>query len=159
MNNLEKITNDESTKLEYKHNNLVRCIYNFGSQYIDYKFGSIGAGIMGGIVWYINSNHGFLPATTASLKQATYTFLFGGFVMKTCENLSTKIKNKNLAKILSIVIPSVITIGLMYLVHNLKGTPEPLESTIPTMILSPPSFMYWSHRKRSQLKNNNQNKY
>ncbi len=36
-------------------------------------------------------------------------------------------------------------------VHSTRGTPEPLSSTIPTIILSPISFAIWGVRKRKQL--------
>ena len=75
---------------------LVKKIYNFGSKYIDYKVGLIGAGVMGGIVFGINyyDSQEILGSTTAALKQGSYTFFFGGAVMKGCEYLATKINNK-----------------------------------------------------------------
>lgn len=126
-------------------------VYEKSREYIDYKMGGIGAGIMGSIVWGINYSEGVIGATTAALKQGAYTLAAGGFIMKTCENLSVKIKKRSLALSLAIIIPSLISIGATYGVHKIKGTPKPEQSTIPTAILAPPSFAIWAKKKRNKL--------
>ena len=68
--------------------------------------------------------------------------------MKGCENIAVNIPNRILAIILAVVIPSSISISLTWLVHNLKGTPEPLESTLPTVFLIIPATIVWSLMKR-----------
>jgi len=115
--------------------------------------GLVGAGVMGGIVFGINyyETHEIFGSTTAALKQGSYTFLFGGAVMKGCEYLATKINNKTKAIISSVVIPSLISISLTYGMHNLKGTPKPEESTIPTIVMVIPATAFWGYRKRKQL--------
>ena len=56
---------------------------------------------------------------------------------------------KHLIAMLILVLAIVLTYGG----HMLKGTPEPFWSTLPTMILAPLSFGYWSWRvKRRQDK-------
>jgi hypothetical protein len=84
---------------------------------------------------------------TAALKQGSYTFLLGGIFMKGCENLATNIRNRTLAIITSVVIPSALTLVLTYTMHNFKGTPKPLESTIPTVLIIPATAV-WGYRKR-----------
>jgi len=84
------------------------------------------------------------------LKQGGYTFLLGGIFMKGCENLATKIKNRSLAIFASIVIPSALTLILTYTMHNFKGTPKPLESTVPTLLIIPATAV-WGYRKRKQM--------
>jgi hypothetical protein len=32
------------------------------------------------------------------------------------------------------------------LLHSLRGTPEPLRSTVPAMLMAPPSFYVWGRR-------------
>ena len=113
--------------------------------------GILGGIVMGGIVYYINSDYGFYSSSVAAIKQASYTALIGGSMMKLCENVAISFQNKNFAKATSVVIPSIITVGLTYLVHSLKGTPEPFNSTIPTMFLAPPAFAWWGNKKRNQL--------
>jgi hypothetical protein len=126
-------------------------IYEKSKKYIDYKMGGIGAGVMGSIVWGINYSEGTIGATTAALKQGVYTLITGGLIMKTCENLATKIKRKSLAMSAAIIIPSLISIGATYGVHKIKGTPKPEQSTIPVTILAPPSFAIWAKKKRNKL--------
>jgi len=46
------------------------------------------------------------------------------------------------------IIPSAVAIGLTFGLHNLKGTPKPIESTIPTAVFVIPSTAIWGYRKR-----------
>jgi NADH:ubiquinone oxidoreductase subunit 4 (subunit M) len=121
-------------------------------KFIDYKIGIAGAMVMGGIVLGINyfSTHEISGSITAAIKQGTYTFIFGGTLMKACEYLATNVKNREMAIMASIVIPSVFTLFLTYGMHNLKGTPKPIESTIPTLIIIPATAI-WGIRKRKQI--------
>ena len=146
MEDLETITQNESNP------NLLRRISNFGSKFIDYKMGLIGAGVMGSIVFGINyyDTQELLGASTAALKQGGYTFLFGGSIMRGCEYLATKIKKEAVALAAAIIIPSAVSIGLTYGVHSTKGTPKPIESTIPTAAVVIPSTAIWGYRKRKQ---------
>ena len=120
----------------------------FISRFINVKMGFAGAIVMGAIVWLINMSYGWWPASTAALKQAAYTFLFGGILIKMLDTISTRIRNPYLAVITATITVSVITIILVYIVHNLKGTPRPFESTLPTIIMAPPGFLALAIRKR-----------
>jgi len=122
---------------------------DFGANYIDYRTAWMAALILSFVVWMINLSHGALPALPAALKQATYTFFVAGFIVRLCENLATKVTVRSLALALAVVIPSSIAIGLTFALHSLKGTPEPLHSTIPTMLMAPPSFFVWGWRSRT----------
>jgi len=154
MSNLETITQKENKR----NPNLLRKIANFGSKYIDYKMGFLGAGVMASIVFGINyyDTHELLGASTAASKQGSYTFLFGGSIMKGCEYLATKIKKKSVALAAAVIIPSAISIGLTYGIHSTKGTPKPFESTIPTAVLVIPSTAIWGYKKRKQYFNLNE---
>ncbi len=134
----------------------MKNIIGFGSRFIDYKMGLYGAIAMGTIVFVINY-YGILDlqtATTAALKQAVYTFMFGGLIMRGCELLATHIGKKALALAVAVLVPSLISIGLTYGVHSLKGTPKPIESTIPTAILVIPSTAVWGFMKRKEMGKN-----
>jgi hypothetical protein len=127
-------------------------------RYFDPKLGAVGAIFMGGIVYYINREHGLDSAMVAAAKQGAYTLLVGGVMAKMCENISTSRKLPvPVAVSSSIVIPSVITAGLTYAVHKLKGTPEPFNSTLPTIFLSPLGFILWGSASR-YCQNINDNK-
>ena len=118
---------------------MIKKIIVFGSKFIDYKMGLYGAIVMGAIVFGINyyGIHELQAASTAALKQVVYTFLFGGIIMRSCEYLATAIKKPVLAIAAAIIIPSLISIGLTFGVHSLKGTPKPVESTIGTFRNAP----------------------
>ena len=114
--------------------------------------GLIGAIVMGTIVFFINFDHGIVPGLTAALKQAVYTFLAGGTMMRITENIASYF-NRDLPSIFfAVLTPTLIAVTLTYILHSIKGTPEPINSTIPTIILAPWGFLWWAMRKRRQLK-------
>ena len=121
------------------------------SRFFDLPSAAAGAVIMGIIVGLINMRHGAWPATTAALKQAAYTFLFGGVIIRLLYSIVLYIPGRIAALILSVTIASVVTIILVYLVHSMKGTPMPLESTLPTVFLAPPGFFFLAWRKRRKV--------
>lgn len=123
-------------------------VISFLNRFINIKMGFAGAVIMGGIVWFINMGFGWWPATTAALKQAAYTFLFGGILIKILDTIASRISNRYMAIAVATLTVSVITILLVYGVHSMKGTPRPLESTLPTVIMAPPGFLALAIRKR-----------
>jgi hypothetical protein len=130
---------------------LLKHMKNGSNKYFDYKIGVAGAIFMGTIVFCINyfSTTLVIESLTAALKQATYTFIFGGFLMKGCEYIATHIKKRNMAIGLAIVIPTVFTLILTTVMHFLKGTPKPLASVIPTLMIIPATAV-WAVRKRKK---------
>lgn len=117
----------------------------------DLQSAVLGALLMGGIVWWINSSHGVLLATTAASKQAAYTFLMGGVIMR----LATRLAERNgpgwLVVATATLIPTAVTVGATFFVHSLKGTPEPVASTVPVALLSPPVFIGWALKTRKTM--------
>jgi hypothetical protein len=130
----------------------LKQIVKLFQKFIDYKIGIAGALVMGGIVFAINyfSTYEVTGSFTAALKQATYTFFLGGTLMKSCEYLAITVKNRTWAILASIIIPSVFTLILTFSVHSTRGTPKPLESTIPTLIIIPATVV-WGIKKRKQM--------
>ena len=119
------------------------------NRFIDIKMGFLGAMIMGSIVYWINWDHGWILALIASLKQGAYTFFFGGLFLKMAENIAINIAKRWLAVMCGAFIPMLITASLTLGLHMLKGTPEPINSTIPTIFLASLSFGTWSFIKHS----------
>lgn len=127
------------------------------NKYFDYKIGLAGGLVMAIVVFFINysATSELTGAFTAALKQGIYTFFFGGSIMKICEIFATRISNKNLALMLASLIPSFISLALTFGLHSLKGTPRPVESTIPTAIFVIPSTAVWGYLKRKKLDKDN----
>jgi hypothetical protein len=125
-------------------------VKEFGSRYIDYSMAWKGALFLAVSVWLINLGHGPWAALPAALKQAAYTFFVAGFITRLCENIAVRVARRSLALFLAVVIPSGIAIGLTVLLHMLKGTPEPLRSVLPTLLMAPPAFLWWGWRNRIQ---------
>ncbi len=115
-------------------------------KYVDVSTAWKAALFLGLVVYAINFSHGALAAVPAALKQATYTFFASGFIVRLCENLITRVRPLALAWPLAILVPSVVAVGLTYLVHSMRGTPEPLYSTLPTLLVTPPAFAGWAWR-------------
>ncbi len=132
--------------------NLVSRMIRYGNRFIDYSMAIGGAIVMGCIVFWINyaSTKNTAGATTAALKQGLYTFLFGGLIMKSCERLATEIREKAIGIAAAVILPSLAAIGLTFGLHSLKGTPLPLLSTLPTVLLVIPSTVVWAFHKRRQ---------
>jgi hypothetical protein len=120
----------------------------FCSRFIDYQSAFAGAMIMGVIVGYINRKFGVWPASIAAIKQAAYTFIFGGMLTRLLYFIQGMIRGKYISIFLSAIIVTVITVTLVYLVHSVRGTPMPLESTIPTAVLAPFGFSFLAYRKK-----------
>ncbi len=115
-------------------------------KYVDVSTAWKAALFLGIVVYAINFSHGALAALPAALKQATYTFLVSGIIVRLCENLINRIRPMIVAWPLAILVPSAVAVGLTYLMHSLKGTPEPLYSTLPTLLIAPPAFAVWAWR-------------
>jgi len=123
-----------------------------GRKFIDYRMGIAGAVVMASVVFGINyyGTHDTWGATTAALKQGTYTFFFGGVIMKMSERFATEVHRRTIALIAACVIPSLVSLLLTFGVHSLKGTPKPLQSTIPTAIFVIPSTAVWGTMSRKK---------
>ena len=130
-------------------------IIRFFGQFIDYPSAIAGAVIMGLVVGFINSDHGLWPAFTAALKQAFYTFLFGGMMIKLLYRIELSIKSQFLSILISTLTVSLLTITLVFLLHSMKGTPKPFASTLPTILMAPPGFfaLAWRKKRQERLKN------
>ena len=104
---------------------------------------------MASIVGFINAEAGWFYASIAALKQGIYTFFFGGIIIKLCENLALYFRGKWLAILLATAISTLVTTTAIWGVHNLKGTAKPWESTLATIFLAPPGFLFLAYRKRN----------
>lgn len=124
----------------------------FINRFIDLKTGMIAAFFMASAVFFINyfSTHFIGESMIAAAKQWVYTFLLGGAVLKSCEHIVRSVRQRNKAIFLASVIPFVVTLLLVYGLHNLRGTPKPLESTMPTLIVITGTF-YWAIKKRKEM--------
>lgn len=118
----------------------------FVLKYVDVSTAWKAALFLGIVVYAINFSHGALAALPAALKQAVYTLFASGFIVRLCENLITRVRPMALAWPLAILVPTGVAVGLTFLVHSLRGTPEPFYSTLPTLLVTPPAFAGWAWR-------------
>ena len=106
------------------------------SPWFDLPMACLGAVVSGTWVGWINIDYGILAALTAALKQAGYAFIATGLIIQLCRWLNRRPVSRALAVGMAIVLPLLLTMTLLYLVHSLKGTPEPLPSIIPGTVLT-----------------------
>ena len=128
---------------------MLRRIKDILDANIDYRAAVAAAALFGSIVFAINRSHGASSAATAAVKQATYTFFVAGFIVRNNERLARKLTHPLLSTLLAVTVSSTLAVGLTFLVHSLRGTPEPLLSTLPTALIGPPSFFVLATRART----------
>jgi hypothetical protein len=104
--------------------------------WFDLPMACLGALVSGSLVGWINFEHGILPALTAALKQAGYAFVATGLIIQFCRWLNRRQVSRLLAIGMAIILPLLLTMALLYVLHSLKGTPEPLPSIIPGTVLT-----------------------
>jgi len=148
---LETLANKEIQKLESKNPGLVRRTYEFSSNYFNYKLGSITGLFGGSIVYYINSNHGFLPAIGGFGKQFMYNVFVAGFNIKTCEKIAQKIKSKPASLLASTIIPTAQAFVITYGIHKFGGTPEAFDSSIWQVYINLPTFLILGRKYRIDI--------
>jgi hypothetical protein len=130
-----------------------RSIRTFLDKRIDYPAAIAGAVVLGSIVFAINFDHGWNSALLAAGKQFTYTFFAGGYMVRLNERIALALNPTIVAVPTGMLCAGGLAVTLTYLVHSLKGTPEPLNSTIPTMLLALLGFTFLgvrARRKKSQ---------
>ena len=147
MSDLETITTSEEKK-----SNFFMKLYNQSSKHINYKIGSLVGVIGGGVVYYINREHGFWPAAGGFGKQFFYNLFIAGFNIKTCEKLAKGIKSKSMSLVASTLVPTAQAFAITYLIHKLGGTPEAFDSTIWQVYLNIPTFLGFGIYYRKHLK-------
>jgi len=115
--------------------NRLQQLKAFLDKHIDYRGAVAGATILGLVVFWLNYDHGMAGATTAALKQATYTFFAGGYMMRLNERLSLAFNPAPLGVLAGVLGAGSLAVMLTYFLHSLRGTPEPFHSTLPTIVL------------------------
>ena len=106
----------------------------------DIKAALLGSLVMIAIVASINAEHGSHTAISSGIRQAMYTFFVAGLSVQLCRNLTNNSIYKAAALIKAVLIPTILTVILVYMMHRTMGTPEPFYSSIPVAILSLVSF-------------------
>jgi hypothetical protein len=114
-----------------------------------------GAIVMSTIVTLINLEHGYNLALFAALKQGLYTFFVAGMVVRLCHWLATRPLPTAFAITLAVIIPSTLTATLVFILHSLKGTPEPVKTTLAVAGLSLISFLILALREVLANKSSN----
>lgn len=128
-------------------------LIKLSKDYVNYRMGALAGTIGGGIVYYINSDYGFLPASGGFGKQFLYNVFVAGFNVKTCEWLAKRITSKTISIIATTTIPTVQAFAITYGIHKLGGTPEAFDSSIWQVYVNAPLFfglglMYRERNKR-----------
>lgn len=114
----------------------------------DLRSALIGAALMGTIVALVNAPHGAAAALTAASKQAAYTLVIAGLILRLCERVAVSIHSPRGSVVVATLVCTAVTVGATSILHHLRGTAEPWASVVPTLLLGPPSFIVWALRSR-----------
>lgn len=114
--------------------------------WFDLPTACFGALVMGSLVGWVNAGHGLQPALTAAFKQGVYTFFVAGLVVQWCRWLAARRVPVAAAVSMAVMLPTIVTVVLVFTLHSVKGTPEPVDSTIPVVLMSLISFSFFSWR-------------
>lgn len=120
----------------------------FLDRHIDYRGAVAGALVLGGVVFCINLDHGGSAAFVAAAKQGTYTFFAGGYMVRLNERIALAVEPALLAVPAGVLCAGGLAVLLTYLVHSARGTPEPVNSTLPTLVLAGFGFAFLGVRAR-----------
>jgi len=104
----------------------------------------LGMGIASGLT---NIEHGTEAVLAAGLKQCAYSGVSAVVLLSIYNKLADEFKTFP-RELVPIVAPILLTIGANYGIHSLKGTAEPLLSTLPTAITATIGFPIWHMRKK-----------
>lgn len=148
MKNLELKT--ITSNLSRKVVDSVRGTYNWSKNHINYKMGAFGASFAGGIAFYENYSHGFNPAAFAFGKQAALVVFAGGLNTKTCEKMAKKFKSKPISIAAATIVSTIQAGAIIYLVHEINGTPEATNTALAISSLNLPAFfgLGWYYRNK-----------
>ena len=102
----------------------------------------MGALVLGSLVFFVNLDHGWQGALIAAAKQGIYTFFAGGYMVRLNERIAVGVNPAWLAVSAGMLCAGGLAVTLTYLVHSLRGTPEPFNSTLPTLVLATFGFVY-----------------
>jgi hypothetical protein len=114
--------------------------------WIDLRAGTAGGLVMGGAVGLANATHGLAGALTAGGKQALYTLLIGGLLARMCTRLSERPGPRHRVGAIAVTATGVLTLTLVFLLHSLRGTPDPVISTGVVACIAVPGFVFLSWR-------------
>ncbi|MFA4818213.1 MAG: hypothetical protein WC608_05875 [Parcubacteria group bacterium] len=104
----------------------------------------LGVGAISGLA---NIEHGPGAVLTAGLKQTAYSAVSAAFLLSIYNYLEKRVKSLP-GELVPIIVPTLITIAANLTVHSLKGTAEPILSTLPTALLATIGFPIWHVRTR-----------
>lgn len=121
--------NTQAVAANKKQPDPVKRFFLWANQFISFKWGSVVGGVQGIVVYFINSGHGFGPASFAFLKQLLYGIFIAGFNIKTCQKLAERIKSKPVALISASLFTAAQSFVIVYAIHFFGRTPEALKSS------------------------------
>ena len=123
------------------------------NNYINFKAGTIGAAVSGGIAFYSNYSHGLEEAALAMGRQAAYVFLAGGFNVKCVEKWAKKFDSKYLSIATGTIATTVQAGTMMYGYHELLGTPEAFNTALGVSGINIVAFTYLGNYFRKHYDN------
>ena len=118
----------------------------------NFKLASIGAILMGSMVFLSQLENGVYPASTAATKQFFYTFIVSSILIAIVETIVTAKQNSLHPAFYGVMAAWAFTTIMSSVLHLLKGTHDPLNAILINIILAPPGLIFVAFRKKRALK-------
>ncbi len=109
------------------------------------KIGLITA--VGTVSGFFNHKHGLEAMIMAALNQAGYSTISTIVLLKIYDFLAERVKTIP-GELIPIIVPILVTILANLGIHEIRGTAEPILSTLPTAVLATIGFPIWHIRRR-----------
>ena len=129
----------------------------FLAQHFDWRSGVKAGALFALIVFLINvfatDPINWTGSATAAIKQFVYTFLIGSWLFGLAQWVSGHFRSPVLGICVSTVLVGSFASALILGMHSLRGTPEPLLSSLPAIIVGLVIVPALLMRKQGLMKN------
>jgi len=101
-------------------------------------------------VYVANQDEGKLQALYSALYQGGYTAVAGSILTGTCTYLTRRHHSTKTGRAISVLAPTILTMGLTYILHSVVGTARPELTTALNLPLALGGFYVWMRKTMAQ---------
>jgi hypothetical protein len=122
--------------------------------YFNLKFSLVSGVLMGLLIFstQLYTVGEFYPALTASIKQFCFSFTMTAFLILIVESVVTAMQDYKYCAFYGFMAAWMCTSFLSAILHNLKGTENPVDAIIINVLAAPPGLIFMAFRKKRMLR-------
>jgi hypothetical protein len=119
-----------------------------------FKYSAIAAVFMGALIFSTQyyAVHNMELAVIAGMKQAVYSFMASAVLIAIAESVVTTYRSHKYCAFYGFMAAWLTTSIFVTIVHNMKGTPDPIDAIILNILSAPPGLIFISIRKKRMLR-------